>query len=348
MSPSSEIASLTFVGNATTLVRIGGFTVLTDPNFLHAGQRAYLGYGLWSKRRHDPAFELADLPSPDAVVLSHLHGDHFDREAKRGLPPSVPIVTTTNAARKLRRRGFRAAEGIRTWEAAEFSNDRYTLRITSVPAQHGPKGVHRLLPSTMGSILDLEQHGQRRLRLYVTGDTLFRDGLAEIGERFPDIDAMLIHLGGTKIAGVLLTMDGDQGARLADLIRPTRTVPIHYDDYTVMRSPLSDFQRAMIDRGVASEVLAWTRGDTLDIPFRSQPVGAKQDRRSTSTRRSGSPGPYGGSIEEPGTRHCHVHQYLPGSLTSYKGVHVTSSNDVRVTVTPFTATGDIAPVVVRC
>ena len=40
-------AGLTFVGNATTLLRLGAFTVLTDPNFLRRGQRAYLGKGLW-------------------------------------------------------------------------------------------------------------------------------------------------------------------------------------------------------------------------------------------------------------------------------------------------------------
>lgn len=46
--------SLTFIGTATTVLRLGGFTLLTDPNFLHRGQRAYLGYGLTSKRLRDP------------------------------------------------------------------------------------------------------------------------------------------------------------------------------------------------------------------------------------------------------------------------------------------------------
>ncbi|MDT5103152.1 MAG: hypothetical protein QOI25_665 [Mycobacterium sp.] len=29
--------TVTFVGNATTLISAGGITVLTDPNFLHRG-----------------------------------------------------------------------------------------------------------------------------------------------------------------------------------------------------------------------------------------------------------------------------------------------------------------------
>lgn len=31
--------SLTFIGTATTVLRIGSFTVLTDPNFLRSGRR---------------------------------------------------------------------------------------------------------------------------------------------------------------------------------------------------------------------------------------------------------------------------------------------------------------------
>jgi L-ascorbate metabolism protein UlaG (beta-lactamase superfamily) len=274
VTPSGRDASLTFIGTATTLLRLGEFTLLTDPNFLHRGQRAYLGRGLWSTRRTDPALELADLPRLDAVVLSHLHGDHFDREARRGLPPNVPIVTTPHAERKLRRSGFRSAEGLRTWGRAEWPREQQWLRITAVPAQHGPNGVHRLLPPTMGSIVDLEENGRRRLRLYITGDTLCRPVLAEIGTRFPDIDAMLIHLGGTRIGGILLTMNGKQGAALADMIRPARTLPIHCDDYGVFKSPLSDFQRAAGDTGLATEVIPWERGDTVTIPFRTPAEGS--------------------------------------------------------------------------
>ena len=48
-------AELTFIGTATTLLRLGPFTVLTDPNFLHRGQWAYLGKGLVSRRVTEPA-----------------------------------------------------------------------------------------------------------------------------------------------------------------------------------------------------------------------------------------------------------------------------------------------------
>lgn len=90
---------MTFVGNATTLIGAGGLTLLTDPNFLHRGQHAYLGYGLVSKRLKEPALSIDELPPIDAVVLSHLHGDHWDRVSQKRLDHSLPIITTPHAAK---------------------------------------------------------------------------------------------------------------------------------------------------------------------------------------------------------------------------------------------------------
>ncbi|WP_229072367.1 MBL fold metallo-hydrolase [Actinoplanes sp. DH11] len=263
-------ASVTFVGNATTLLRLGAFTVLTDPAFSPAGSRTYLGYGAWTRRLKSPAMGYADLPSPDLMLLSHLHGDHFDRTARKVIPSDLPIVTTVQAQRRLRRKSFDAVRGLPTWEADEWRRDGQLLRITSLPGRHGPGFVDRLLPDVMGSLIEWEVDGQRMLRLYITGDTLYRPHLAEIRERCGEVDAMLIHLGGTRLLGLLLTMDGRQGADLTGLIRPRLTLPIHYDDYKVMKSPLSDFLVACRNRSL-SGVRALTRGETFTLtPVPSQ------------------------------------------------------------------------------
>jgi L-ascorbate metabolism protein UlaG (beta-lactamase superfamily) len=260
------VGTVTFVGNATTLLRIGEFTLLTDPNFLHAGQRAYLGKGMFAKRLTEPALEIMDLPLLDLVLLSHLHGDHFDRVVRREMAKTVPIVTTRQACRQLTQWGFVAAIGLETWERREWRRSNQLLRITAVPAQHGPRPVDRLLPDVMGSIVDLWEDGLRRLRLYITGDTLYRPVLSTIPERFPTIDAMLIHLGGTRLLGVLMSMDARQGNNLMEVVRAGLTVPIHYDDYSVFRSPLGDFLEEARRRDMLSGIRPIGRGESISLP----------------------------------------------------------------------------------
>ncbi|MEU8820444.1 MBL fold metallo-hydrolase [Actinoplanes sp. NPDC048796] len=265
-------SSVTFVGNATTILRLGSFTLLTDPAFGAAGSRVYLGYGAWSKRLRDPALDVLDMREVDAMLLSHLHGDHFDRAARQRIEPTLPIITTPQAQRRLRRRRYLAVSGLPTWECHEWTRDRQRLRVTAVPGRHGPGVADHLLPDVMGSVVELEVDGRCALRLYITGDTLYDTALAAIPRRMGEIDAMLIHLGGTKLAGMLLTMDGEQGVELTHLIRPGLTLPIHYDDYKVMKSPLSDFMTRAEDQGL-SGVRPIERGATMTLPLRREVIG---------------------------------------------------------------------------
>ncbi len=262
--------TLQFVGTATTVLRLGAFTLLTDPNFLHRGERAYLGRGLFSKRLTEPALGIDELPPLDAVLLSHLHGDHWDRRARAGLDRSLPILTTRHAARRLRLQGFDHAVALDTWASHRMERGTETLTVTSLPGRHAPGPASRVLPPVMGSLLEHRgSPGATPFRIYVTGDTLFVPELRQISDRSPEPDAMVVHLGGTRILGLLVTMDAVQGADLLELMNPRVTVPIHFDDYSVFRSPLDDFRREVGQRAsagrITSEVRYVTGGDVVNL-----------------------------------------------------------------------------------
>jgi L-ascorbate metabolism protein UlaG (beta-lactamase superfamily) len=258
---------LFFVGNATTVIRFGGFTLLTDPNFLRRGQRAYLGWGISTRRLRDPAVSIDQLPALDAVVLSHLHGDHWDRVATRHLDRDLPIVTTKAASRRLRLRGFGRAEGLRRWQQHELTNGDRTVRITSLPARHAPGAAQMLLPPVMGSLLEFGPRGGGvDLRMYISGDTIMCDELREIPRRYPDIDVGVVHLGGTTLLGVLIvTMDGRQGADWMELTGGRQVIPIHTDDYEAFKSPYSDFEREVRQRGLLENVRHVERGAAVPL-----------------------------------------------------------------------------------
>ncbi|MET0703725.1 MAG: MBL fold metallo-hydrolase [Mycobacterium sp.] len=266
--------TVTFVGNATTLISAGDITVLTDPNFLHQGQRAYLGYGLVSKRLKAPALTIAELPPIDAIVLSHMHGDHWDRVAQQHLDHTLPVVTTTHAAKRLERRGFGAAQGLSTWNTHVITKGQSTLTITALPGRHAPGWTRRLLPPVMGSMLEFgttAEPGHQR-RLYISGDTLLIEELKDIPLRFHAIDAGILHLGGTRLPagarlpfGLTVTMDGAQGADVVELLGLPKVIPVHFDDYGVFASPLSDFTEQMKRRALGHTIIELGRGESVHI-----------------------------------------------------------------------------------
>ena len=264
MGTSQGMHSLTFIGTATTLLRLGGFTLLTDPNFLHRGQRAYLGKGLWSRRLTEPAMQPHELPQLDAVVLSHLHGDHFDRVARRWLDRQTPVFSTPSAARRLGQWGF-DAHGMRTWEGVELTHGDERLQVESVPGVHAYGLMGRLLPPVMGTVLthtgaDGEQH-----RVYVTGDTLTGDHLDAVRERHPRLDAAVVHLGGTRVLLHTVTMDAAQGVDFLRRVRPPRAVAVHHDDYGVFRSPVQRFVRGAAKFMPGVQVEVPERGETIAL-----------------------------------------------------------------------------------
>ena len=261
-------ASLFFVGNATVLLRYAGLTVLTDPNFIHRGEEVGLGYGLSTTRLTDPAMEIEDLPALDAVILSHFHGDHFDQVAEERLDRTIPIITNPDAAGMLNERGFDRTSALETWESHEITRAGATLRVTAMPGKHAPAALSVALPDVMGSLLEFRANGSSEradLRLYITGDTIFYQGLREIPERHPEIDLALLHLGGTRVMGVTVTMDADQGLELLQTLKPPLAVPIHYDDYEAFKSPLEDFVAAVRDAGLEGVLRVVRRGESLPL-----------------------------------------------------------------------------------
>ncbi|KAH0844494.1 hypothetical protein AYO21_00965 [Fonsecaea monophora] len=299
-------ASLFFVGTATTILEWEGLRLMTDPNFLHAGDHVHLGPGVRGTRKTNPAVDLHDLPHIDLVLLSHYHADHFDQVVEASLRRDLPILTTPHAHKHLTHKGhgeaFTAVQPLDAWEStlvnvtpSSIPKRQAQLRVTGMPGKHVGDGlvakandILGAIPPTNGWMLELGYTGDSSAsgpgsdfecgyRIYISGDTLYVSELEKIPELYTHagkpIDLMLIHLGGTTVPGphmplLMVTMDAEQGVKLVKLVQPEVTVPIHYDDYDVFLSPLSDFKDAITKAGLSDKVVYLDRGDEFQFHVR--------------------------------------------------------------------------------
>jgi L-ascorbate metabolism protein UlaG (beta-lactamase superfamily) len=252
-----------FIGNATTLIRFGGITVLTDPAFLHRGVHVDLGHGIWARREVEPACQVADLPQIDLIVLSHYHGDHFDDVAARDLDNDLPIISTDDAVGKLRPLGFWNGYPLDTWDSQLVEKGETSLKVTAMPGKHATDdAIAALLMPVNGHLLEFGRSDQRLYRIYITGDTMLDDQLKDIPRRCPDIDLGLIHTGGTTLLITVITMTGEQGVRAVEITKPRTAIPIHYNDFSVFMSGLDDFRKAAEASSADTEFHYLAHGDT--------------------------------------------------------------------------------------
>lgn len=94
-----------WLGHSTVLMKVDGFTILTDPVFsVRAG--VHMGpMTLGVKRLVAPALDVKRLPEIDLVLLSHAHMDHFDLPSLRRVESGKTAVVTAPRTSDLLRVG---------------------------------------------------------------------------------------------------------------------------------------------------------------------------------------------------------------------------------------------------
>jgi L-ascorbate metabolism protein UlaG (beta-lactamase superfamily) len=124
-------AAITMIGHCGVLVRVDGFTLLTDPHFsTHAGPFGRLG----QKRVRPPGLDARDLPAVHAVFISHNHYDHLDVASLRWLTAqrAPAFVTPLGLKAPLERLGIGPVIELDWWQ----STDVIGATLTVTPALH--------------------------------------------------------------------------------------------------------------------------------------------------------------------------------------------------------------------
>ena len=225
---------ITHIGTATLLLEIGSLRILTDPVFDPAGGHYFFGYGTNSVKLTEPAIKAEDIGKIDAILLSHdHHEDNLDRAGRALLPLAGKVVTTVAGAKRLKGNAI----GLQTWQSTTIKSPDIEIKITATPSHHGTLGSHIIVGETTGFIL--EWAGQKHGALYISGDTVWFNGLSEIGQRFK-IGTAILHMGGARfpILGLArFTLNAREAVRVVHALKPRTVIPIHYEGWKHFKEP---------------------------------------------------------------------------------------------------------------
>jgi N-acyl-phosphatidylethanolamine-hydrolysing phospholipase D len=181
--------SVTWIGHATVLLRLGGLNVLTDPHF---SERASPVSFAGPKRYHPPGVALADLPEIHAVVISHSHYDHLDVDSVRQLHErsggTLHFFVPLGLKAWFADLGINSVSELDWWEQAEIRGVRFTL----TPAQHwSARGLFDRNRTLWGGWAISAPD----LNFYFVGDTGYTPDFREIGRRLGPFDLAALPIG---------------------------------------------------------------------------------------------------------------------------------------------------------
>jgi hypothetical protein len=116
------------------------------------------------------------------------------------------------------------------------------FHITAAPARHGPAGIEPLAGEVIGFVLT--SNDSTTAPVYITGDTVWYDGVAEVARRFK-AGIVLLFAGSAQTRGPFhLTMDTNDAIETAAAFPDATIVPVHHEGWAHFRQSGEDLQKA--------------------------------------------------------------------------------------------------------
>lgn len=265
--PTDQLA-ITWLGHASTLIRMGGQRILTDPHF---SQRASPVGWAGTARTVPAPYRPDELGHIDLVLISHNHFDHLDEASVLALarqPGGSPLFLVPQGLDGwFKERGMDRVKPLAWWQAGTFG----PLQVHAVPAHHwSARGLtDRHQSHWAGWVLK----GVGR-SVYFAGDTGYSDDFKVIRERLGPVDLALLPVGAYEPRAFMkdqhvnpeeaVKIHRDVGARLS--------IGIHWGTFALsdepLDAPLAELPAARARAGLPADAFRLLQhGQTLHVPL---------------------------------------------------------------------------------
>ncbi|MEN0053805.1 MAG: MBL fold metallo-hydrolase [Mucilaginibacter sp.] len=223
---NTENLKVTYLGGPTIILEISGIRFIVDPTFDEANTTYPLGPNLTVTKTAGPVS--TDIGHIDAILLSHdQHYDNFDGAGRELAKKVDKVFITAEGAERMKGSSI----GLHPWESYIMdapNGDKVT--ITSTPARHGPAGIEKISGEVTGYIITVS--GSANYELYITGDTVYYDGVAQVAKKYKPA-YIFANAGGAQPRGpFFVTMSTNDVLDTSYVFPEAIVIPLHYEGWS--------------------------------------------------------------------------------------------------------------------
>lgn len=194
-----ENVTITQIRNATLHVVYGGARFLVDP--MLSDRHSWPGFeGTVNSEERNPLVHLPmtkeEIIDVDAVIVTHLHEDHWDEEARKALPKALPIYAQNDAdAEIIRGQGFTDVRVLST--TSSFNG----VHLIKTGGRHGTEAHYAAFGKVLGEACGVVFKKDGEKTIYLAGDTIWQDDVATALETHRP-DTVILNTGYAMIVGI--------------------------------------------------------------------------------------------------------------------------------------------------
>jgi L-ascorbate metabolism protein UlaG (beta-lactamase superfamily) len=248
-----------WLGHSTVLIEMSGDRILIDPVFNQYASPVPVVTKRFSKAPLRPE----QLPHIDAVIISHNHYDHLEKETVNALSKSgTTFFVPTGVGESLRDWGIppRQVKELSWWEQSRFE----ALTFICVPARHfsGRGLFDRNVALWSGWVIRSD-----RKSVYFSGDTGYANHFAAIGEQYGPFDLTMIKIGAYNDSWPHVHVTPEEAVKGHIEARGEVFLPVHWATFVLALHPWDEPIIRAVKAAQQKDVLIITPkiGELVDI-----------------------------------------------------------------------------------
>jgi L-ascorbate metabolism protein UlaG (beta-lactamase superfamily) len=249
------------IRHSTMIVTMRGANILVDP--MLAPARSTDPINNTPNQKRNPLVELpfdhktllATLETIKGVIVTHLHNDHWDVQARELLPKSLPIFCQPEDQQRIEGAGFQAVHPIR--EGFEWQG----IRLSRTGGQHGRGEIGQLMAPVSGFVL--QSRGEPTV--YIAGDTIWCSEVEQAIRKYQPA-VIIVNAGAAQfMTGGPITMPAEDVIKVAKSAPEATLITVHMEAINHCLLSRSALIEALIGSGVATQVRVPKDGDQITL-----------------------------------------------------------------------------------